>query len=210
MSIDKSKIKNIIFDFGGVLFEIDYHLPAKEFAKLGFDDFAKIYSQAAQNEIFDRLETGRISNEEFMHYLHQFVPNATREQVNYAWNCILLHIMPEQVEAVYNVKNKGYRTFLLSNTNAIHVAEFERMTDEVIGIDYFKNAFEKVYYSNEIHYKKPYPETFLKVCEWNGLNPKETLFIDDSAQHVRGAAESGLHAYHLQAPQRLSDFLKDW
>lgn len=210
MSIDKSKIKNIIFDFGGVLFEIDYHLPVKEFAKLGYDEFANIYSQSAQNEMFDRLETGRVSNDEFMQYLHDRVPSATREEVDNAWNSILLHIMPEQVEAVYKVKQNGYRTFLLSNTNAIHVAAFEEMTDKVLGIDHFKNAFEKVYYSNEIQYKKPYPETFLKVCEWNGLVPEETLFIDDSLQHVKGALEAGLHAYHLQAPERLADFLKDW
>ncbi len=210
MSIEKSKIKNIIFDFGGVLFEIDYQLPVREFAKLGYHTFADIYAQAAQNEIFDRLETGKISNNDFMQYLHDHVPSATRKQVDDAWNSILLHIMPEQVEAVYRVKEKGYRTFLLSNTNAIHVAEFERMTDETIGLSKFKNAFEKVYYSNEINLKKPYPATFIRVCEWNNLIAEETLFIDDSLQHVKGALEAGLQAHHLKSPERLTDFLKEW
>jgi len=210
MTIDKTKIKNIIFDFGGVLFEIDYHLPVQEFAKLGYPAFADIYTQAAQNEIFDRLETGKIGNEDFMQYLHNHVSGSTRKQVDDAWNSILLHIMPEQVEEVRKIKKQGYRTFLLSNTNAIHVAEFERMTDEVMGLDYFKSAFEKVYYSNEIGFKKPYPETFLKVCEWNGLKPEETLFIDDSLQHVKGAQEAGLFVHHLKTPERLTDFFKSW
>lgn len=203
--IDLTGIKNVIFDFGGVLFEIDYHLPAQAFAKLGFHDFKTIYSQANQNPIFDKLETGKVSNEEFMEYLHSFVPNVSRQEVEDAWNCILLHIMPEEVEVVHQVKNSGRRTFMLSNTNAIHVAEFERMIAEKMDFNHFKSAFETIYYSNVIGIKKPYPETYLQVCEWNNLLPSETLFIDDSIQHVNGAAEAGLVAYHLKPGTKLHE-----
>ncbi|MBL0315657.1 MAG: HAD-IA family hydrolase [Flavobacteriales bacterium] len=157
------------------------------FAKLGFTDFKEIYTQANQNPIFDKLETGKVSNEEFMQYLHSFVPKATRQEVDEAWNCILLYIMPEQVEMVHQVKNSGRKTFMLSNTNAIHVVAFEKMIAEKMDINHFRSAFEKIYYSNVIGIKKPYPETYLKVCEWNNLIPSETLFIDDSIQHVKGA-----------------------
>ncbi len=210
MILNPSNIKNIIFDFGGVLFEIDYHLPVIEFAKLGYPGFADIYSQSAQNEIFDRLEIGRISNDDFMQYLHQFLPNATRQQVADAWDSILLHILPEQVAVVQKLRNQGYRTFLLSNTNAIHVARFEQMTDQVMGWNHFQSAFEKIYYSNVIGMKKPYPETFLQVCTWNNLRPEETLFIDDSLQHVQGAAKAGLQTYHLSPPQRLTSVFEGW
>jgi putative hydrolase of the HAD superfamily len=67
--------------------------------------------------------------------------------------------------------------------------------------------FEKIYYSNVIGLKKPYPETFLQVCEWNKLIPSETLFIDDSLQHVEGARRAGLRAYHLQPGERVSELL---
>jgi FMN phosphatase YigB (HAD superfamily) len=206
--IDLNGVKNIIYDFGGVLFEIDYHLPVQAFYDLGFKNFAEIYTQAAQNPIFDQLETGKISNEEFMQYLHSFVPNATRKEVDDAWNRILLHIMPDQVDVVINSKRNGFRTFMLSNTNAIHVAEFERMIAEKMDFSKFQSAFEKIYYSNVIGIKKPYPETYLQVCAWNNLVPSETLFIDDSLQHVNGAAEAGLKAYHLKPRTRLSDVMK--
>lgn len=199
-----SPIRNIIFDFGGVLFEIDYHLPIAAFKKLGFEDFGSIYTQAAQSEIFDRLETGKISNEEFMAYIHSFVPQASREEVDHAWNCILLHLMPEKVAFVQEMRDQGFRTFMLSNTNAIHVAEFEKMIEHSMGLEEFRKAFEKIYYSNAIGIKKPYPETYLQVCEWNGLNPAETLFIDDSIQHVLGAEKAGLHVLHLQSGQDLA------
>jgi HAD superfamily hydrolase (TIGR01509 family) len=207
MMIDLNGIKNVIFDFGGVLFEIDYHLPAQAFAQLGFTDFKEIYTQANQNPIFDQLETGKVSNEEFMQYLHSFVPHATRKEVDNAWNCILLHIMPEQVDVVHRVKNSGRRTFMLSNTNAIHVAAFEKMIAENMDFNYFKSAFEQIYYSNVIGIKKPYPETYLKVCEWNNLIPSETLFIDDSIQHVKGALDAGLKAYHLLPGTRINQVI---
>jgi FMN phosphatase YigB (HAD superfamily) len=200
-------IRNVIFDFGGVLFEIDYDLPAKAFEELGFNGFRDFYTQAAQNPIFDLLETGKVSNEEFYSFLHTFVPGASREQIAHAWNVILLHIMPEEVEVVRRVKNAGYRTFLLSNTNAIHVEAFEKMITEHMDLKAFRSAFEVIYYSNELGLKKPYPETFLHVCELNNLDPGETLFIDDSIQHVLGAQEAGLHAYHLKPGERISQVM---
>jgi HAD superfamily hydrolase (TIGR01509 family) len=201
-------IRNVIFDFGGVLFEIDYELPAIAFEKLGFPQFRSFYTQAAQNPMFDLLETGKVDNQAFLDFLHEFVPNASREQVLHAWNVILLRIWTEEVEFVNALRNSGVRTFLLSNTNAIHVAEFERMIADTMDFDVFQGAFEKIYYSNVIGIKKPYPETFLKVCEWNELLPSETLFIDDSLQHVEGARRAGLSAYHLKPGERVSDFFK--
>lgn len=202
--MSSAPIRNIIFDFGGVLFEIDYHLPIKAFNELGFEDFASIYTQAAQSEIFDRLETGKIANEEFMTYIHSFVPQATRAQVADAWNSILLRLMPEKVAYVQQLRNQGFRTFMLSNTNAIHVAEFEKMIESSMGLEEFRKAFEKVYYSNVIGIKKPYPETYLQVCAWNELDPAETLFIDDSIQHAVGAEKAGLHTLHLLPGQDLA------
>ena len=201
-------IQNIIFDFGGVLFEIDYDLPAQAFDDLGFTGFRDLYTQAAQNPMFDLLETGKVANDEFLDFLHQHVPHATREQVTHAWNVILLRILPQEVEFVHALRKSGTRTFLLSNTNAIHVAEFEQMIADSMDVRVFREAFEKIYYSNAIGLKKPHPETFLEVCAWNGLKPSETLFIDDSKQHVEGALRAGLHAYHLQPGERVSELLR--
>ncbi len=205
--ISLNGIRNVIFDFGGVLFEIDYDLPAREFERLGFAGFRDLYTQAAQNPIFDLLETGKVSNDEFIDFLQQHAPEATREQVLHAWNVILLQILPDEVQHVHRMRQSGVRTFLLSNTNAIHVAEFEQMIANSMDFQLFRSSFEKIYYSNAIGLKKPHPETFLAVCEWNNLNPSETLFIDDSKQHVEGALRAGLHAHHLQPGERISSLL---
>lgn len=205
--MNSSTIRNIIIDFGGVLFDIDYHAPVREFEKLGFPDFASIYTQASQSPVFDKIETGKMSSDEFFDYIQTFLPNASRQSLEDAWNSILLHLWPEKVAFVQSLRDAGYRTFLFSNTNAFHVAEFEKMIDTSMGLNNFRMAFEKIYYSNAVGIKKPYPETYLQVCEWNGLNPAETLFIDDSLQHAQGAAKAGLNAVHLEPGQTIEEVL---
>lgn len=193
-------IDAIILDFGGVLYDIDYDAPARAFEALGMADFKALYSQAAQSDLFDRLETGAIANDDFLRALQDYTPaGTTLAQVLHAWNVILLGIPKHRIDFVHALAAK-YRMFLLSNTNAIHVAEFEQHIDAAMGLDYFRAAFEKVHYSNVLGLKKPYPETYLHVCALHGLQPERTLFIDDSVQHVRGALQAGLHAYHLEVP----------
>lgn len=190
-------IRNIIFDFGGVLFAIDYNAPAREFSKLGWDGFTSEYAQAAQSDVYDRLEIGDISVEAFWNYLYQKMPDVPQQAVRDAWNSILLHPIAERIAAVPQIKNACYRTFLLSNTNATHVPEFEQMMKDSGDYIHFKAGFEAIHYSQELGKRKPHPETFLHLCEKHQILPSETLFIDDSIQHVEGAKKAGLQTLHL-------------
>ncbi len=58
-------IKNIIFDLGGVLLDIDFNKTKKAFENLGVKDFDSFYTKESANPIFESLETGHISNDEF-------------------------------------------------------------------------------------------------------------------------------------------------
>lgn len=204
-------IDNIIFDFGGVLFDIDYDAPVRAFAALGLNDFNSLYTKAAQNPLFDLLETGKISNEGFYDEIRtHFKTQLDSSTLEAAWNSILTGIPKGRIDLIHQLKTKK-RTFLLSNTNAIHVAEFERMIDREMGLAYYRSAFEKVHYSNEIGIKKPDPKTFLALCEWHDLKPERTLFIDDSPQHVKGALAAGLIAYHLDVNNEdVRDLFAGW
>jgi glucose-1-phosphatase len=190
-------IKNIIFDFGGVLFAIDYNAPAIGFAQLGWDGFKAEYSQANQNPIYDELEIGAIDPGVFMDHLYQQMPNASKEEVMSAWNSILLHPIGDRIQAIPQIKAAGYRTFLLSNTNAIHVPAFEKMMQDSGDYENFKIGFEYIHYSQVLGKRKPHPSTFEYLLALHQLEPQETLFIDDSIQHVRGAEQAGLQTLHL-------------
>jgi len=204
-------IDNIIFDFGGVLFDIDYDAPVRAFAALGLNDFNSLYTKAAQNPLFDLLETGKISNEGFYDEIRaHFKTQLDNSTLEAAWNSILTGIPKSRIELIHQLKTKK-RTFLLSNTNAIHVAAFERMIDREMGLAYYRSAFEKVHYSNEIGIKKPDQKTFLALCDWHDLKPERTLFIDDSPQHVQGALAAGLKAYHLEVNNEdVRDLFAGW
>lgn len=192
----------IIFDLGGVILNIDYDSTRRAFEQLGLDNFNDLYSQASQSGLFDRFETGQISASYFINNLLEFLPRGTTpNQVVHAWNAMILHFPTENLDFLAEIKNVK-RTFLLSNTNEIHVQCFNRKLAEVSEHSNLNPFFEKVYFSNELGKRKPHPETFRHLCELHELNPAKTLFIDDSAQHLEGAKEIGLQTLFFQ-PGRL-------
>jgi len=191
-------IKNIIFDLGGVIIDIDYNLAATAFKKLGIVDFDNFYSKAKQSSLFDDFEKGLISNSDFRASLRQYLPESvTDHQIDEAWNAMLLGIPSHRVDFLQKVANK-YRVFLLSNTNRIHIDAFTQYNDEKFGKGYFESIFEYCYFSSDIAMRKPDAEIFEFVLNENGLLKEDTIFIDDSIQHVEGALSTGLHAELLK------------
>lgn len=207
MNIQKN-IKNIIFDLGGVILNIDYNLTSKALKKLGIKDFDTIYSQANQNNVFNDFETGKLSSEDFTKYLKQFTPNKTDLKINKAWNAMLLDLPKERIQLLKSIKS-NYRIFLLSNTNQIHVNAFSSYLDSEFGKNLFEGIFENHYYSNEIGFRKPNANAFNHVLNENGLIAQETLFIDDSIQHIEGAKKVGLNTEWLKAGKDITSLFLD-
>lgn len=211
LQVSSSDIDAIIFDFGGVLYNIDYDKPIAAFQALGMKNFKEVYSQSQQDGLFDELEIGAVSKEDFIQGLKpHFDREVSDQELLDAWNVILLDIPAERIEFIKELR-KNYRTFLLSNTNALHVEEFEKDIDQTMGLDLYRSAFEKIYYSNEMGMRKPHPEVFLHVAEQHGLRPERTLFIDDTIRHVEGARKAGLHAHHfIVGEDEVKDLFAGW
>lgn len=203
------KIKNIIFDWGGVISNIDYRKTAEAFTKLGLVDFEEVYNQLKQTSLFDDLEVGAISPAQFRDGIRSMLSfEVSDEEIDEAWTAMLLDLPKERLELLEKVKHY-YQIFLLSNTNKIHVTRYSRYLDKVYGHDNFKNLFVKAYYSHEVGLRKPHVEIFKYVIDENDLHPGETLFIDDTPQHVEGAIKAGLIAYHLRKPQTITEIFSN-
>lgn len=188
----------IIFDLGGVILNIDYHRTIRAFKALGMSDFDHHFTQLKQEHLFDLHETGHISDADFRHGLRpHLLPDVTDADIDAAWNAMLLDLPAQRLNLLMKLKNQ-HRTFLLSNTNAIHINEFHRQLRAVHGLMDLNDHFERVYLSYQMGLRKPDPAIFLRVCDENGLSPETTLFIDDSPQHVEGAKKAGLMAVHLK------------
>ena len=196
--------KNIIFDLGVVLLDVDYNLAAAAFRKLGIPDFDAHYSKAQQDRFFDRFETGHMTDEEFRIKLRQYLPShVTNHQIDEAWNAMLLKV-PEENFQLLEKLNKSKRIFLLSNTNRIHIRAFSKIIDLQYGFEKFERLFEKAYYSCNIGLRKPDAEIFDLVVKENQLDLSETIFIDDSPQHIEGARNYGLNVVLLKQGDNLS------
>ncbi|MDI3527421.1 MAG: glucose-phosphatase [Tenuifilum sp.] len=189
------KAKNIIFDLGGVVLDIDYKLTLNEFNRLGINinDYSIL---TGKNEIFNQFDCGLVSPSEFRKQIcGLFNISVDAETFDLAWNKLLLEWDFERLKFIERLRD-DYKIFLLSNTNAIHFEHYNKELAKKTGKE-LKDYFDKLYLSFELGMRKPQPEIFQRVLDENRIDPKETLFIDDTLEHIAAAKKLGINAIHL-------------
>tara|TARA_B100001109_G_C18826193_1_gene457121 strand:- start:733 stop:1356 length:624 start_codon:yes stop_codon:yes gene_type:complete len=202
------KINNILFDLGGVLYHIDYYATIKAFKKLGIKNFHEHFSQQQQNNLFDRLETGGISDENFIREMKVLLPNCTKEEIINAWNALLIGMPQENIQLLKDL-SKQFRLFLLSNTNSIHINRINKLLYKDYNLKSLDPLFDKVYLSHQIGMRKPNNETFEWVLKDAGILAQETLFIDDSVQHIESANKVGIQTQLWSSNKLFKEFFLD-
>ena len=207
------QIKNIIFDFGGVICDLDITRTEKKFREFGP---AKSDASAGENSSlrFDILvgqyEIGAVSSQEFRNIIknHYEIPPSDAE-IDDTWNALLVGIPVKRLQLLEEIRNH-YRIFLLSNSNEIHYHHYLSDFQQKSGHHDFNALFEKSYFSFQIHLSKPGKEVFEYVLKESRLDPSQTLFIDDTEKHIVTARILGINGYHLdiQNGEQLSDLFE--
>ena len=202
------KIKNIIFDYGNVIFTIDFQKAQQSFTDLGVKDVGIFFSHQGHHSIFDQFEQGLISSPEFRDAIRKVtgIETLSDYEIDNAWNSLLIGVPKPNHELLLMAKEK-YRTFLLSNNNEIHyqwIMDYLKREHQLSSNAIF---FEKDYYSHLMKMRKPNSDIFEFVLLENNLNLNETLFIDDSPQHIKTANTLGLNTHLLSADESLESFL---
>jgi putative hydrolase of the HAD superfamily len=198
-------IKNIIFDLGGVILNIDFSITERAFRELGVTQFSNMFTQHHSNDLFVELETGRISEPEFYEAFRKGTgTNLSDETIKKAWNALLLDFREPTLEWLEKNRNR-YRIFLFSNTNQIHQDAFIAAYEAKTGKADFDAFFEKAYYSQHMGMRKPDPAPFLQILQEQNLLPEETLFIDDTIKNIETANALGIKTVHLQWPQTVPE-----
>jgi len=205
MKIDLNGIKNIIFDLGNVLLNLDFDASIKAFQELGLDKAVLDRQQAYADPVFYNLEVGKITPEFFRQKAREILnnPDLNDEQIDDAWYAMILDIPPHRVEAVQKL-NKEYNVYLFSNTNQIHIERLRAEFMEQYGFE-FPSLFKEVYYSHEIHDRKPELSSFEKVIELSGVDPNESIFIDDLENNIIGAQKAGLKTFWLKEGMEMTE-----
>ena len=186
-------IRNLIFDFGGVLIDLDM-----EAVERGLRNFGLQSAGTELIKISQRYETGQIPTDQFLREVRRSLPGSSADEIRQIWNATVAGFPKERLNYLEALKASGdYRMFLLSNTNPLHVEQARsNMGDR--DFNRFKNCFRQFYLSHEIGMRKPDPEIFQFVLEENDLSPGETLFIDDTREHIESASRLGIRTWHLQ------------
>ena len=192
-----AKIKNIIFDLGGVILDIDENIVYKELEKLGICTSELARSKEFM-EIMSKFDTGIYTAPTFRKKMKSLIgqEKMTDQRFDAIWNAMLLDIPRERIEAIEKVK-KHYKIFLMSNTNVIHYDLYVRDLQLRFGYNEFDELFNKSYFSFAEHLEKPDPRFFELILDHEGLLPEETLFIDDSKKNIEAAQALGIRTYHI-------------
>lgn len=204
-----TKKPNLLFDFGGVIININYQLTVDAMRALSRASSTIAFNQQSQSELFDHMETGRLTPPEFRAGLRQHYDlEATDEQLDAAWNAMLLDVPAERLAFIAELRAQGHHTALLSNTNQIHIEEINRRLQQQYGLVHgIADCLDRVFYSQQVGLRKPGPEIFAHALREMNWKADETLFIEDSIQHIETAQRLGLHTLFLAPPLTLTDAL---
>jgi glucose-1-phosphatase len=202
-------VKNIIFDFGNVICDLDIKRTEDKFLDFGPPKPSAIVSPELSSLQFEKLvnnyESGLITSAQFRGAIRDhYVTHPSDRAIDETWNALLVGIPEKRIRLLEEIR-KTYRIFLLSNSNEIHYTHYLNDFRQKYGYKDFAELFEKAYFSFLLKIKKPDPEIFRFVLEDSNLTPAETLFIDDTLMHVEAARKLGMNVYHLQGGEEITD-----
>ena len=187
--------KNIIFDLGNVLVKLDEAATMRAFEALGWPKKDHIREYAEGQRLFQAMGVGQMSNKQFFDAFRATThSNVTDRQITDATNAMLLYIPEEKKRKLLQLRVKGHRVFLLSNTIDLH---WQYCKNNLFPMDQYgvDDYFEKTFLSQEMHMKKPDDEIFQQVVKDAAMDPGATLFIDDLEVNCEAAERNGIHTF---------------
>jgi len=190
------KFKNILFDLGGVILDINVQATLKGFYDLGFPAELMQFPHSMTTDLFFKYETGKLDTDQFRNAIRESAGvEMSNQAFDEAWNAMLVRV-PEERTVLLKHLSERYPLYMLSNTSSLHVAVFEKMYLDAAGVS-MHEIFKKIYYSHEIGWHKPDQVAWEFVIKDAGIKPEETLFLDDNIHNVKASQELGFQAIHI-------------
>ncbi len=203
-------IKNIIFDYGKVIINLDFDLTREAFEKEGVKNFNTLFTEFSQHPFFHLFDCGLISEEEFRMHLRTATGLELSDAViDKCWNAMLMDIPLRRMKYLDELK-KSHNTFLLSNTNSIHLNFISSYLQQEFKMNDIGEKFNKAYYSCRVGMRKPDEKIYQLLLKENNLIAEETLFLDDSAVNVETAEQLGIHVILMMPGDEIENKIKDF
>jgi len=202
-------IKNLIFDFGGVIIDIDPIRVGQSFREMGVKNIEKVHELAVSRGLYLDLEKGLITPAGFRDGMKEVSGlNFTDEQIDNAWNSMIINFPRSRFELLNQLK-ENYNVFLLSNTNEIHYNYFNQYAVNNLGVKCLDDFFTGCFYSHQMKMRKPDLEIYIKMLETGKLNPSESLYIDDLEENILAGRELGIHGIIHHPDEEVNQYFVD-
>ena len=193
-------IQNLIFDLGGVLLNLHFDRTYEAFARAGNRSVEEIRAMIDKSSFFNDYEKGLLSDDEFRAAIREMLQSSlSDDEIDTAWSAMLGEIPLERLQLLKRLRGK-FKIFLLSNTNSIHLPNFDKIVKTVCDDPGLRSFFDEAYYSHVLKMRKPDREIYEHVLKQHQLNPAFTLFLDDHLPNLQGAEETGIKTFHVQHP----------
>jgi glucose-1-phosphatase len=209
MKANLTGIKNIIFDLGNVLLNLDINASVQAFRELGLEDEMVSQQHIWSDPVFYALEKGEITPCDFRNKIRIILNNShiKDETIDDAWCAMIRDIPKKRIKTIQEL-GKNYFLYLFSNTNQIHMERFHADFKSHHGIS-FPSLFRRNFYSHEIGERKPDLISFRKVIRLAGIKPEETLFVDDLEHNILGAEKTGMKTCFLKYGREMAEIFSD-
>jgi putative hydrolase of the HAD superfamily len=183
--------------------DLDFSKTHHAFSRLSGIPAEELKGKIHTTEFFNAYEKGTISDTEFRNHMRSFLNcHTTDDNIDRAWNALLLDITKERLDLLLKLKSK-YKTFLLSNTNNIHLQAVNEIVFKTSGEKTLDPFFHLAYFSHLMKMRKPDQEIFTSVLKENNLNGSETLFMDDIFENIQGAKSVGIQTIHINSTNQI-------
>lgn len=195
------RIRNLIFDLGEVIIDLDIPGTINRFSERTGKSPQEVRDIYTSSQVFLDYEKGLISDDAFHEGANRlFGSDLSREEFFMTWNGMLNRLPPERLTLLDELRPK-YRVFLLSNTNALHVVAFDRMVAAIDPKRRMQDYVDHAYYSHLVKMRKPDAEIFQLVLDEQRILPEESLFLDDNADNIIGASALGIQTVRVTGPE---------
>lgn len=189
-------IKNVVFDLGGVICDLEVERVMEAFREIGMEKMAALMDPCYPTEVNERMESGQIGWEEACDEMRRIDnrPEVTNEQIEWVYREFLSRVDAKKLATIDRLRERGIRTYVLSNTNPTAIEIVRDRVREATGRE-LESYFDDIFLSYRLKILKPSPAIFEKMIALSGLNPKETLFIDDGSRNADTAHRLGFAVY---------------
>ena len=196
-------IENLIFDVGNVLVEYRWYQMLLDFG-LTEEEAQTARPLIFDNKLWNEFDLGNLTTQEIIDRYCVELPQYEELLRWFFGHLELMHVArPDIWKSVHDLKEKGYRIYLLSNYSKDF---FEVHTK---GASFMDDIDGKVV-SYEIHEMKPDKVIYEHLLSKYDLKPAESVFFDDRPENTAAAEELGIKSYTITSKEYLNSILDEY